>query len=69
MDVGVATVIAACVTAVCGLIAFAVGEFRDMRRENREDHGAVMQKLNKVEEGVVHVKERLDDHIDWHLKK
>jgi tetrahydromethanopterin S-methyltransferase subunit G len=40
-----------------------------MRKENTEDHGKVMNRLDKVQESVDHVAVRLDDHIDWHLKK
>ena len=43
-------------------------EFKDMKNKNSADHGAVMLKLNKVQDSVDKVGERLDDHIDWHLK-
>lgn len=62
-------VIAAAVTGIFGLAGLAIKEFRNMRIKNSEDHGAVMLKLDNVEKGVQHVSERLDDHIDWHLKK
>lgn len=64
-----AIVIAAAVTGIFGLAGLAIKEFRNMRIKNSEDHGAVMLKLDNVEKGVQHVSERLDDHIDWHLKK
>lgn len=69
MDVGLATVIAAAITAVGGLIGLAIKEFRAMKKSNSEDHGQVMRRLDKVQDSVDHVAERLDDHIDWHLKK
>lgn len=69
MDIGIATVIAAAVTTVGGLIGLAIKEFRAMKNANSEDHGQVMKRLDKVQNSVDHVAERLDDHIDWHLKK
>ncbi len=57
------------ITAVFGFLGIAIKEFRGMRRENRNDHGTVMGTLTKVSEKIDHVSERLDDHIDWHLKK
>jgi hypothetical protein len=64
-----AIVVAAIVTALGGLIGMAVHEFRQMKHKNYADHGAVMNKLDAVQEGVNNVSERLTDHIDWHLKK
>lgn len=64
-----AVVIAAAITGTFGLIGLAIKEFRNMKTKNTEDHGAVMAKLEKVQDSVDHVSERLDDHIDWHLKK
>lgn len=69
MDAGFATVIAAAVTTVGGLIGLAIKEFRAMKNANKRDHGQVMKRLDKVQHSVDHVAERLDDHIDWHLKK
>lgn len=64
-----ALIIAAGITGVVSLIGIAVREFRQMKIKNSEDHGAVMGKLNDVQQGIKNVAERLDDHIDWHLKK
>lgn len=69
MDIGIATLVASVITGVCGLLGLAVKEFRELRRRNEADHGVVMLKLNKVQKSVDRVVERLDDHIDWHLKK
>lgn len=69
MDIGIATVIAAAITAFGGLVGLAIKEFRSMKKSNSEDHGQVMRRLDKVQDSVDHVAERLDDHIDWHLKK
>jgi hypothetical protein len=69
MDVGVATIIAAAVTSVGGLLGAAIKAFKDMHRQNREDHGNVMKEILEVKDGVNQVSERLNDHIGWHLKK
>lgn len=69
MDAGLATVLAASVTAVSGLLGASIKVFKDMHRENREDHGKVMNEILEVKQGVNTVSERLNDHIDWHLKK
>lgn len=82
MDPALATVVVALITTIGGLVGVAIKEFRRMRQENRNDHGTVMskleqvqedhktvlRKLNKVQDSVDHVSERVDDHIDWHLR-
>lgn len=69
MDPAVASIIVAVIGAVGSLLGIAIKEFKDMKKKNSADHGAVMLKLNKVQNSVEKVGERLDDHIDWHLKK
>jgi len=69
MDPALATIVVAVITTVGGLVGLAIKEFRSMRESNNRDHGAVMRKLDNVQTGVDKVAERLDDHIDWHLKK
>lgn len=69
MDPAVASIIVAVIGAVSGLLGIAIKEFKDLKQRNEADHGAVMLKLNKVQKSVDKVGERLDDHIDWHLKK
>lgn len=69
MTAELATVIAASISAIGGLLGIAIHEFRDMKKKNDVDHGAVMLKLNKVQKGVERVAERLDDHMDWHLEE
>ncbi len=69
MDPALASIIVALIGAVSGLLGIAIKEFKSMKEKNDADHGAVMLKLNKVQKSVDKVGERLDDHIDWHLKK
>ena len=69
MDPAIASIIVAIIGSVSGLLGLAVKEFKSMRQRNEADHGAVMLKLNKVQKSVDRVGDRLDDHIDWHLKK
>jgi hypothetical protein len=69
MDPALATIVVAVITTIGGLGGLAIKEFRGMRESNNRDHGAVMRKLDNVQTGVDKVAERLDDHIDWHLKK
>ena len=64
-----AVVIASLITAVSGILLGLISSFKKMHKENREDHGQVMKKLDNVVEGIDSVSERLDGHIDWHLHK
>ena len=83
MSTAWATIIAATIPVLGGLVGLAIKEFRHMRKSNSLDHGIVMHKLDqvqdenniiirrltKVQDSVTHVGDRLNDHIDWHLKK
>ena len=69
MDPAIASIVVAAIGLVGTLGAVAIKEFRSMKTQNQADHGAVMIKLNKVQKTVEKVSDRLDDHIDWHLKK
>lgn len=69
MDPAFATIIVALITTIGGLIGVAIKEFKSMKKANTEDHGQVMARLDRVQDSVDKVGERLDDHIDWHLKK
>ena len=69
MDPAIASIIVAVIGLLGTITGIAIKEFKDMKNKNSADHGAVMLKLNKVQDSVEKVGERLDDHIDWHLKK
>jgi ribosomal protein L10 len=69
-----ALIIATLITAVAGAVGAGIKQMRDLRRENRNDHGIVMLKLNlmthsvkEVGKKVDQVSDRLNDHIEWHL--
>jgi hypothetical protein len=82
MDPALATVIVAVITTVGGLVGVSIKEVKRLRVENREDHNIVvkklekvqedhqivLRKLNKVQDSVDHVSDRVDDHIEWHLR-
>jgi hypothetical protein len=69
MDPAVASIIVAVIGVFGTLTGIAIKEFKSMKKVNSQDHNQVMQRLDKVQDGIEHVAERLDDHIDWHLKK
>ena len=69
MDPAVASIIVAVIGVFGTLSGIAIKEFKSMKQANSADHGQVMRRLDKVQSSVDHVGERLDDHIDWHLKK
>ena len=65
MDPALATIIVAVITT----FGFSIKEFKSMKKTNSLDHGQVMQRLDKVQETVDKVGDRLNDHIDWHVDK
>lgn len=69
MNEALAIVVAAGITAFGGVCASAISSFKKMREENKADHGLVMQKLDSVGDAIESVSDRLDNHIEWHIKK
>jgi hypothetical protein len=70
VDNGLAMVAVAVVTAIGGVI---VALIQGLRKENREDHAVVQERLSllsqiamRTENKVDTVKEELADHLDWH---
>jgi low affinity Fe/Cu permease len=61
-----ALVIAAGVAAVGGITVALIQQFR---KENRRDHGIVMDALQRVSHTMDRVEGKVDSHIDWHLKE
>ena len=66
LDQGWALVIAAIVAAVGGIIVTVIQQFR---KENRRDHGAVMDALDRVSTTVQRVEGKVDSHLEWHIKE
>jgi hypothetical protein len=69
-----ALIIATLITTVAGVVGAGIKQLKELRRENRNDHGMVMLHLKSVRRSVENVgdkvqsvSERLDNHIDWHL--
>lgn len=69
MDPALASIFVAIIGVFGSLAGIAIKEFKSMKKTNSADHGKVMARLDKVQDSVDRVGERLDDHIDWHLKK
>lgn len=77
-----ALIIATLITTLAGGIGAALKQMKNLREENRLDHGMVMLHLKNVKRSVdsvgdevktlksdvKNVGDRLADHIDWHLK-
>lgn len=59
-------VIAALVT---GIFSVLVTLIQKTRKENKEDHNMVYESLQNLHQDVRDVGTKLDNHIDWHLKK
>ena len=69
-----ALIIATLITTVAGVVGAGIKQLKELRRENRNDHGMVMLHLKTVRRSVENVgdkvqsvSDRLDNHIDWHL--
>jgi hypothetical protein len=66
LDQGWALVISAVVAAVGTVIVTLLTMFR---KENRRDHGAVMDALDRVSTTVQRVEGKVDSHLEWHIKE
>jgi hypothetical protein len=62
----VQAIIVALIAAVGGILAALM---QRLRVENKNDHGVVASLLEQLHGDVVKVEDKLDNHIDWHLKK
>lgn len=54
---------------IAGIFSVLVALIQKARKENKEDHNLVYDSLQNLHEDVRAVGEKLDNHIDWHLKK
>lgn len=65
MDQGLALFLGA---VVAGISSVVVALVQRMRKENREDHGRVVDALGWVHSAVTRVEDKVDAHIHWHLE-
>lgn len=63
MDVGISVAI------ITGIFSVLVTLIQKARRENKSDHNMVYESLQDLKTDVRDVGTKLDNHIDWHLKK
>lgn len=61
---------ASIIVAIIGVLgSFLMFFLTKLRKENREDHNFVRDALENLHEDVKEVGKKIDNHIDWHLKK
>jgi hypothetical protein len=57
------------VALVAGIFSVLVTLIQKTRKENKSDHNMVYSSLQDLKDDVRSVGDKLDGHIDWHLKK
>lgn len=57
------------VAVITGIFSVLVALIQKTRRENKEDHNLVYDSIQNLHQDVKSVNQKLDNHIDWHLKK
>lgn len=62
-DAGVVSVV------IAGVFSILVALIQKTRKENKQDHNLVYETLQNLHDDVRNVGEKVDNHIDWHLKK
>ena len=68
MDAGLATVLAAAVATLGGIVV-AIMHLKGFRDENRADHAVVQKRLDNLIDMVGKQGARLTSHLDWHVTK
>ena len=56
------------VALVAGIFSVLVTLIQKTRKENKHDHNMVYDSLLELKSDVKEVGNKLDGHIDWHLK-
>lgn len=56
-------------TVITGIFSVLVALIQKSRKENKEDHNLLYGSLTELKDNVKNVESKLDNHIDWHLKK
>lgn len=57
------------VALVAGIFSVLVTLIQKTRKENKSDHDMVYNSIQDLKTDVRNVGDKLDSHIDWHLKK
>lgn len=57
------------IAVITGVFSVLVALIQKTRKENKTDHNMVYDSLQELKEDVRGVGTKLDNHIDWHLKK
>lgn len=57
------------VALVAGVFSVLVTLIQKTRKENKSDHDMVYNSIQDLKTDVRNVGDKLDSHIDWHLKK
>lgn len=57
------------VAIITGIFSILVALIQKTRKENKEDHNIVYDSIQNLHKDVRDVADKLDNHIDWHLKK
>lgn len=61
---------ASIIVAIIGVLGSILMFFMSkLRKENKEDHNYVREALEILHDDVKEVGKKIDNHIDWHLKK
>lgn len=61
---------ASIIVAIIGLLgSILMFVLTKLRKENKEDHNYVRNALENLHDDVKEVGNKIDNHIDWHLKK
>lgn len=57
------------IAIITGVFSVLVALIQKTRKENKVDHNMVYDSIQELKEDVRGVGNKLDNHIDWHLKK
>jgi hypothetical protein len=57
------------VALVAGIFSVLVTLIQKTRKENKNDHNMVYDSILELKSDVKEVGNKLDGHIDWHLKE
>jgi hypothetical protein len=57
------------IAIITGVFSILVTLLQKGRKENKLDHNLVYDSIQELKSDVKDVGSKLDNHIDWHLKK